>query len=104
MKSGGSSCVVASMMARYYRLAPPGIIFMVMAAAIAAYTPVFLSEIRQRVGLVTLGALFACIVAFLYSLYRVRRVAPSLQIPWRAWGLPGYCSRYPWTCGRPHSS
>lgn len=68
------------MMARYYRLAPPGIIFMVMAAAIAAYTPVFLSEIRQRVGLVTLGALFACIVAFLYSLYHVRRAAPLPQL------------------------
>jgi len=74
-------CVVASMTARYYRLAPPGIIFMVMAAAIAAYTPVSLPEIPQRVGLVTLGALFACIVAFLYSLYRVRRAAPSSQLP-----------------------
>lgn len=74
-------CVVASMTARYYRLAPPGILFMVMAASIAAYTPATLLDIPLRVGLVALGTLFACIVAFVYSLYRWRRAPPASNVP-----------------------
>lgn len=72
--------VVASMTARYYRLPPPGILFLVMAASIAAYTPVALIDIPLRVGLVALGAVFACLVAFIYSLHRLRRAPPGLEI------------------------
>ncbi|HEY6642770.1 FUSC family protein [Povalibacter sp.] len=73
--------VVASMTARYYRLGPPGILFLVMAASIAAYTPATLLDIPLRIGLITLGAVFACIVAFAYSLHRVRRVPPASAVP-----------------------
>ena len=73
--------LVASLAARYYRLAPPGILFLVMAASIAAYTPATLLDIPLRVGLVALGALFACVVAFAYSLHRVRRAPPAAAVP-----------------------
>jgi hypothetical protein len=73
--------VVASMTARFYRLPPPGILFLLMAASIAAYTPATLLDIPLRVGLIAMGALYACLVAFVYSLYRVRRAPPTLQLP-----------------------
>lgn len=65
--------LVASMAARFYRLSPPGILFMLMAASIAAYSPTPLADIPARVGLVTLGALLACLLAFAYSLLQLRR-------------------------------
>jgi uncharacterized membrane protein YccC len=74
-------CVLAGMVARFYRLGPPGILFLMMAASIAAYTPATLLEIPLRVGLVALGALFACVVAFIYSLYQTRRSPPSSDAP-----------------------
>lgn len=73
--------VVASMTARFYRLGPPGILFLVMAASIAAYTPASPIDIPLRVGFIALGAVFACSVAFAYSLYQVRRTPPAVQAP-----------------------
>jgi hypothetical protein len=73
--------VVASMTVRYYRLPPPGILFLLMAASIAAYTPATLLDIPLRVGLIAMGAVFACIVAFVYSLYRVSRAQPASNLP-----------------------
>lgn len=69
--------IIANMAARYYRLPPPGVLFLLMAASIAAYTPATLLEISLHVGLVALGALFACIVAGFYSLYHLRRTPPA---------------------------
>ncbi len=66
----------ASMTVRYHRVPPPGIIFLMMAASLAAYTPASLADIPARTGLVALGAVFACMVAFIYSLYHVRRTPP----------------------------
>lgn len=74
-------CSVASMTVRYYRLPPPGILFLMMAASIAAYTPAALLDIPLRVGLIAMGAVFACVVAFLYSLYQVRRTPPRAELP-----------------------
>lgn len=73
-------CAVASMTARFYRVPPPGILFLLMAASIAAYTPAALSDIPERTGLVALGAVFACAVAFVYSLYQVRRTPPRAAL------------------------
>lgn len=74
-------CVVASMTARFYRVPPPGILFLLMAASIAAYTPATLADIPLRTGLVALGAVFACAVAFVYSLHHLRHMPPVLQTP-----------------------
>lgn len=74
-------CLLAGMISRYYRLGPPGILFLMMAASIAAYTPATLLEIPLRTGFVALGALFACVVAFIYSLYQTRRSPPAAEAP-----------------------
>jgi hypothetical protein len=75
---------VASMAARFFRLAPPGILFVMMAAAIAAYSPMPLRDIPLRIALVAAAALFASAVACLYSVYRLRRGPPPAQAPVRA--------------------
>ena len=67
--------MVVNMVCRCYRLGPPGSLFYIMATAIAAYTPGRVEDIPTRVGMVALGSLVACLVAFAYSLH-MTRVAP----------------------------
>jgi uncharacterized membrane protein YccC len=68
---------LVTMLCRYYDQGPPGSLFFVMAAAIGAYSPLSLPELPTRVGLLALGSLLACLVAFLYSLHIVRLQAPQ---------------------------
>lgn len=72
--------IVVSMVCRCYRLGPPGSLFFIMATAIAAYTPGSLEDVPMRVGMVALGCLVACLVAFAYSLH-MTRVAPPPPAP-----------------------
>lgn len=67
--------IVVSMVCRCYRLGPPGSLFFIMATAIAAYTPGRIEDVPMRVGMVALGCLVACLIAFVYSL-RMTRVTP----------------------------
>lgn len=72
--------MVVNMVARCYRLGPPGSLFFIMAAAIAAYTPGTVEQVPLRVGMVAMGCLVACLVAFVYALY-MTRVAPPPPAP-----------------------
>ena len=72
--------MVVNMVCRTYRLGPPGSLFFIMAAAIAAYMPGTLEQVPLRVGVVAMGCLVACLVAFVYSLY-MTRVAPPPPAP-----------------------
>ncbi|QVQ25981.1 FUSC family protein [Achromobacter deleyi] len=75
--------IVVSMVCRCYRLGPPGSLFFIMATAIAAYTPGRLEDVPLRVGMVALGCLVACLVAFAYSLHmtRVAPPPPAAELP-----------------------
>ena len=73
--------MLVTMVCRFYRVGPPGSLFFVMAAAIGAYTPGTIEEIPLRVGLITMGALLASAIAFLYSLYILRLQAPEPVAP-----------------------
>lgn len=64
--------ILVSMLCRYFRLAPPGSLFFVMAAAIAAYTPVTPAEVPFLVALLAIGCLPAGVIAWLYSLHALR--------------------------------
>ncbi len=64
--------ILVSMLCRYFRLAPPGSLFFVMAAAITAYTPLTAGDLPLQVGLVAAGALQAGLIACLYSLHALR--------------------------------
>lgn len=72
---------LVTMVCRFYRLGPPGSLFFVMAAAIGAYTPGTVEEIPLRVGLLTMGALLATLIAFFYSLHILRLHAPEPVAP-----------------------
>ena len=75
--------MVVNMICRCYRLGPPGSLFFIMATAIAAYTPGRVEDVPLRVGMVALGSLVACLVAFAYSLHmtRVAPPPPETELP-----------------------
>lgn len=54
------------------RLAPPGNFFFIMIAAMASGLPFSNEQIPFRIGLITLGVLFACLVAFVFSLFVIK--------------------------------
>lgn len=68
--------ILVTMICRFYRVVPPGSLFFVMAASIGAFTPARPADLPLRVGLIFLGALLACLIAFFYSVYMLRRRAP----------------------------
>jgi uncharacterized membrane protein YccC len=68
---------VVTMICRFYAVPPPGSLFFVMAAAIGAYTPAYGERAILQVGLVSLGCVLAVVIAFVYSLYLLRRQAPG---------------------------
>lgn len=72
--------VLVTMLCRFYGLGPPGSLFFIMAAAIGAYSPVELMDLPRQVGLLTLGCLLACLIAFFYSIY-ILRLRPAEPIP-----------------------
>jgi len=60
---------LVTMVCRFYSVPPPGSLFFVMAAAIGAYTPVTGQGLPTQVGLLTMGTVLACAVAFVYGLW-----------------------------------
>lgn len=78
--------MLVTMVCRFYALGPPGSLFFVMAAAIGAYSPLEVLQVPLMVGLVSMGALLACLIAFFYSLYTLRFRAPQPVSP-----LPPAC-------------
>jgi hypothetical protein len=65
------------MACRFYRVGPPGSLFFIMAASIAAFAPGDLSAVPQKIGVFALGASQAALVALLYSLFMLRRRPPK---------------------------
>jgi uncharacterized membrane protein YccC len=59
--------------ATFFRMKPPGSFFFIMIASIASCMPFNLGTIPVKIGLVGMGAMLACLLAFLYSLYIVKR-------------------------------
>lgn len=77
--------ILVTMASRFYGLGPPGSLFFVMAASIGAYTPMTWEQVPLMVGLLAMGALLACLIAFFYSAYILRSrepdPAPPLPVP-----------------------
>ncbi len=73
--------ILVSMVCRYYRVAPPGSLFFIMAAAIGVYSPVEVLQVPLFVGLLTMGCLLAVLVAFGYSLYILSVQGPLTMAP-----------------------
>ncbi len=73
--------MLVTMVCRFYGLGPPGGLFFIMAAAIGAYSPIPLFSLPLVVGLIFLGALLACLIAFFYSVWSLRLNAPQAVAP-----------------------
>jgi len=77
--------ILITMLCRFYSLGMPGSLFFIMAAAIGAYTPLDPLQVPLMVGLVSMGSLLACLLAFFYSLHALRKrtakAAPALTAP-----------------------
>ncbi|ABD07661.1 conserved hypothetical protein [Rhodopseudomonas palustris HaA2] len=71
--------IMVTMVCRFYRVGPPGSLFFVMAASIAAYTPSDLMQVPLKVGLFAMGSLLATLIALVYTLY-VSRIRDPLPI------------------------
>ncbi|MRX50395.1 FUSC family protein [Paracoccus sp. S-4012] len=69
-----------TMLCRYFRIGPPGNLFFIMVAAVAAYAPAVLADLPYRIGILALGCINAAAVALIYSLHALRRRA-ALPIP-----------------------
>ncbi|MGE5471518.1 MAG: FUSC family protein [Bacteroidota bacterium] len=70
------TAILVTMVCRFYRVGVPGSLFFIMAAAIGAYSPGDILQVPLKVGLIAMGCLLACLIAFFYSLYILRRRDP----------------------------
>lgn len=71
------TAILVTMACRYYNMPPPGSFFFVMAASVGAHTPGNILEVPLKVGLLAMGCLLACLIAFIYSLLMLRRLPPK---------------------------
>jgi hypothetical protein len=72
--------ICSTMVCRFYGMGPPGSLFFVMAAALGAYAPVGVQQLPLMVGLVALGTMLACTLAFIYSVVALR-LRPAKALP-----------------------
>lgn len=61
----------------YFRMKPPGSFFFIMLASIASCMPFDLKMIPTRIGLIGMGSMLACVLAFFYSLYIIKKYPPQ---------------------------
>lgn len=73
--------ILVTMLARFYALGMPGSLFFIMAAAIGAYSPLDVLQVPQAVGLISMGALLACLIAFFYSVFTLHLQPPKPVAP-----------------------
>lgn len=69
--------ILVTIVCRFYGVGMPGSLFFIMAAAIGAYTPLEVLQVPLMVGLISMGALLACLIGFFYSLYTLRLLPPQ---------------------------
>lgn len=62
-----------SWLAKYFRLKPPGEFFFIFIVAVAICMPFNLQAIPERVGLIAMGAISTCLLAFVYSILTLRK-------------------------------
>lgn len=65
---------------KYFSLLPPRNFFFIMIASMASCMPFDLVTLPTKIGLIALGAIFACIMALFYSIYIVRHI-PVKEAP-----------------------
>lgn len=72
--------ILVTMVCRFYGVGMPSSLFFIMAASIGAYTPLEVLQVPLMIGLLSMGTLLACLVAFFYSLWALR-LQPAGEVP-----------------------
>lgn len=57
---------------RYFKVGSPGNFFFILIASLAICQPFDLSSVPERVGIITLGTISTCTLAFIYSLFTMK--------------------------------
>lgn len=70
----------AIVITRYYRLAPPGSFFFILVSALAIYLPFDLSRWSSNIGMVALGGMLSCGLAFIYSIMTGANDLPTTKV------------------------
>ncbi len=78
--SVGTMAVATHWIVLKFKVNPPGSFFFVFVAAIASCMPHHLNAIPEKVGLIGLGCMFACLVALVYSLITMPDYQKSAKI------------------------
>ena len=66
--------------AKYLAMKPPGNFFFIMLVCVASASPFNLASIPTRIGLIAMGTMFSCVLAFFYSLLMIKRNAPTSEL------------------------
>ncbi len=73
--------MLVTVIVRYYALPPPGNMFFIMIASLATIMPFDLALLPMRVGIIVLGGMLSCLLAFFYSVYTVQKTPITDVIP-----------------------
>lgn len=76
----GIFSVAVHWIVRYFEMKPPSSFFFIMLASVASCMPFDPVQIPTRVGLVGMGAMLACLLAFVYSLYITQKYPPKDEV------------------------
>ncbi|WP_434777887.1 FUSC family protein [Neisseria sp. Ec49-e6-T10] len=63
---------ILSYLTKYFKLKPPGSFFFILITAIAICMPFDLYDIPKKIGLITMGTISTCLLAFIYSIVTLR--------------------------------
>lgn len=66
---------------RYYSLPPPASFFFILMIAVGSTMPFNLAGIPMRVGLISIGGMLACLIAFIYSLAIANKPIKLTPVP-----------------------
>lgn len=73
----GITGLLVAFICRYYDIPPPGRFFFILVASIASTLPFDLAQVPFQVGVLALGGMSACLLAFVYSLLVPTKVAEN---------------------------
>lgn len=70
----------AILITRYYRFPPPGSFFFILINCVSITMPFDLSRLPTHVGMMALGGMLSCLLAFFYSLIIRANRLPAVQV------------------------
>jgi hypothetical protein len=70
----------AIVITRYYRLPSPGSFFFILVSALAIYLPFDLGKWTSNIGMVALGGILSCALAFVYSVMTGANDLPATKV------------------------